>query len=74
MNVNDLELRCTYKFSLTCMFPIALIYAVNFSDVKPSAVHVGNIVQGARMATASGRDMRVSDDESHQVRSKSASR
>ena len=45
-----------------------------FSDVKPSAVHVGNIVQGARMATASGRDMRVSDDESHQVRSKSASR
>ncbi|XP_076441207.1 disco-interacting protein 2 homolog C-like isoform X3 [Babylonia areolata] len=33
-------------------------------DIKPSAVHVGNIVQGARMAWARGRDLGLSDDES----------
>ncbi|XP_070185588.1 disco-interacting protein 2 homolog C-like isoform X1 [Littorina saxatilis] len=32
-------------------------------DIKPSAVHVGNIVQGARMAWAQGRDLGLSDDE-----------
>ena len=34
------------------------------TDIKPSAVHVGNIVQGARMAWAQGRDLGISDDES----------
>ena len=34
------------------------------SDIKPSAVHVGNIVQGARMAWAQGRDLGISDEES----------
>ena len=33
------------------------------SDIKPSAVHVGNIVQGARMAWAQGRDLGLSDDD-----------
>ena len=32
-------------------------------DVTPSAVHVGNIVQGARMAWAQGRDMGYLDDD-----------
>ncbi|KAK3083552.1 hypothetical protein FSP39_025271 [Pinctada imbricata] len=32
-------------------------------DVTPSAVHVGNIVQGARMAWAQGRDLGISEDE-----------
>lgn len=34
------------------------------SDVTPSAVHVGNIVQGARMAQAQGRELASSEDES----------
>ena len=38
------------------------------TDVTPSAVHVGNIVQGARMAQAMGRDIGVIDDESDQAR------
>jgi len=33
-------------------------------DVTPSAVHVGNIVQGVRMAWAQGRDIGAVDDES----------
>lgn len=33
------------------------------SDVKPSAVMVGNIVQGARMAWAQGRDLGISEDD-----------
>ncbi|XP_071149893.1 disco-interacting protein 2 homolog C-like isoform X1 [Mytilus edulis] len=32
-------------------------------DVTPSAVHVGNIVQGARMAWAQGRELTSSDEE-----------
>lgn len=32
-------------------------------DVKPSAVHVGNIVQGARMAGAQGRDLGLTEEE-----------
>ncbi|KAK3604584.1 hypothetical protein CHS0354_005416 [Potamilus streckersoni] len=32
-------------------------------DVTPSAVHVGNIVQGARMAWAQGRELGVQEDE-----------
>uniref|UniRef100_A0A2C9JSP8 DMAP1-binding domain-containing protein n=1 Tax=Biomphalaria glabrata TaxID=6526 RepID=A0A2C9JSP8_BIOGL len=32
-------------------------------DVKPSAVHVGNIVQGARMAWAQGRDLGLSEED-----------
>ena len=31
--------------------------------MTPSAVHVGNIVQGARMAWAQGRDLGISEDE-----------
>ena len=37
-------------------------------DVTPSAVHVGNIVQGARMAWAQGRDIGAIDEESDQAR------
>jgi hypothetical protein len=33
------------------------------TDVTPSAVHVGNIVQGARMAWAQGRELTSSDEE-----------
>ena len=50
-----------------CCFIILFVLC---ADVTPSAVHVGNIVQGARMATASGRDMRVTDEESHMVTNK----
>lgn len=32
-------------------------------DVTPSAVHVGNIVQGARMAWAQGRELNMTDEE-----------
>jgi len=32
-------------------------------DVTPSAVHVGNIVQGMRLATAQGRDVGMLDDD-----------
>ncbi|XP_052229849.1 disco-interacting protein 2-like isoform X3 [Dreissena polymorpha] len=32
-------------------------------DVTPSAVHVGNIVQGARMAWAQGRELSMADEE-----------
>jgi hypothetical protein len=32
-------------------------------DVTPSAVHVGNIVQGARMAWAQGRELNMADEE-----------
>ncbi|GFO32384.1 disco-interacting protein 2-like, partial [Plakobranchus ocellatus] len=32
-------------------------------DVTPSAVHVGNIVQGARMAGAQGRDLGLTEEE-----------
>ena len=32
-------------------------------DVTPSAVHVGNIVQGARMAWAQGRELSTSEDD-----------
>lgn len=31
--------------------------------MKPSAVHVGNIVQGARMAGAQGRDLGIAEEE-----------
>ena len=44
------------------------VIAVWFADVTPSAVHVGNIVQGARMAWAMGRDIGVIDDESDQAK------
>jgi len=32
-------------------------------DVTPSAVHVGNIVQGARMAWAQGRELSMSEED-----------
>ncbi len=35
-----------------------------FSDVGPSAVHVGNIVQGVRLAWAQGRDIGMIDEDS----------
>jgi len=38
------------------------------ADVTPSAVHVGNIVQGVRMAWAQGRDLGAVDDESDAAR------
>lgn len=38
------------------------------SDVTPSAVHVGNIVQGARMAQAQGRELGSSEEESDTAR------
>lgn len=37
-------------------------------DVTPSAVHVGNIVQGARMAQAQGRELGSSEEESDTAR------
>ena len=36
--------------------------------MTPSAVHVGNIVQGARMAWAQGRDIGIVDEDSDQAR------
>ena len=39
-----------------------------FSDVTPSAVHVGNIVQGVRLAWAQGRDIGFIDDDSDNAR------
>ncbi len=42
--------------------------AVLFADVTPSAVHVGNIVQGARLAWAQGRDIGGADDEADSAR------
>jgi len=38
------------------------------TDVTPSAVHVGNIVQGMRMASAQGRDIGSLDDDSDAVK------
>lgn len=38
------------------------------ADVGPSAVYVGSIVQGARLAWAQGRDLGLSDEESDQTR------
>ena len=38
------------------------------SDVTPSAVHVGNIVQGNRLAQAQGRDIGVIDEDSDTAR------
>lgn len=37
-------------------------------DVTPSAVHVGNIVQGIRLAWAQGRDIGNVDDDSDSAR------
>ena len=48
-----------------CMCVMCVVLCV---DVTPSAVHVGNIVQGARMAWAMGRDIGVVDDESDQAK------
>jgi len=42
------------------------------ADVAPSAVHVGNIVQGVRMAWAQGRDLGAIDDESDAAKKVSA--
>lgn len=36
------------------------------SDVTPSAVHVGNIVQGMRLAWAQGRELINCDDDGDQ--------
>jgi len=33
------------------------------TDVTPSAVHVGNIIQGMRLASAQGRDIGMMDDD-----------
>lgn len=44
------------------------IFLLYFTDVTPSAMHVGNIVQGARMAWAQGRDIGTLEDESDQAR------
>ena len=44
------------------------ILVFHLSDVTPSAVHVGNIVQGARLAWAQGRDIGAVDDESDNTR------
>ncbi|ELT90261.1 hypothetical protein CAPTEDRAFT_205040 [Capitella teleta] len=38
------------------------------ADITPSAVHVGNIVQGARLAYALGREIGTIDDESDNAR------
>jgi len=33
------------------------------TDVTPSAVHVGNIIQGMRLASAQGRDIGMMEDD-----------
>lgn len=38
------------------------------TDVGPASVMVGNIVQGNRLASAQGRDMGVTDEESDSAR------
>jgi len=40
------------------------ICGISVLDVTPSAVHVGNIVQGVRLAWAQGRDIGSQDDDS----------
>ena len=40
------------------------IFGCLSADVGPSAMHVGNIVQGARLAWAQGRDIGLLDEES----------
>ncbi len=40
----------------------------SISDVTPSAMHVGNIVQGARLAWAQGRDIGMLDEDSDTAR------
>ena len=48
-----------------CSLYVSVNYAVRCCvDVTPSAVHVGNIVQGVRMAWAQGRDLGAVDDDS----------
>lgn len=42
-------------------------YLLN-EDVTPSAVHVGNIVQGARLAWAHGRDVGYLDEDSESAK------
>jgi len=51
-----------YKYCSLCETPSITSYII--SDVTPSAVHVGNIVQGVRLAWAQGRDIGLQDDES----------
>ena len=45
-------------------FNLLSIGTLYSADVTPSAVHVGNIVQGVRMAWAQGRDLGTVDDDS----------
>lgn len=54
------KFTCDAQFEAHCTCEFVAV----FPDIKPSAVHVGNIVQGARMAWAQGRDLGISDEES----------
>ena len=46
----------------------ATLFSLSLSDVTPSAMHVGNIVQGARLAWAQGRDIGMLDEDSDTAR------
>ena len=43
-------------------------------DVTPSAVHIGNIVQGIRLASAQGRDIGILDSDDGDVTKKVSDR
>lgn len=45
-------------FLLNCVLAVKSV-----PDVGPASVMVGNIVQGNRLASAQGRDVRLADDE-----------
>ncbi len=48
----------SHTFLLNCVLAVKSV-----PDVGPASVMVGNIVQGNRLASAQGRDMGMSDDE-----------
>lgn len=52
-------MRCvSTTFLLNCVLAVKSV-----PDVGPASVMVGNIVQGNRLASAQGRDMGMSDDD-----------
>jgi len=71
--------KFAFKISIYCLcvcggvreLRLPMVYWMlifHISDVTPSAVHVGNIVQGARLAWAQGRDIGSVDDETDNTR------
>ena len=56
-------MNIVFALCIFCVLARIMLKTIVFSDVTPSAVHVGNIVQGARMAWAQGRDLGISEDD-----------